>query len=68
MHSTLLEGFLDRLYGHDERLAFIEHGFGTGALKDAVREFLARPSPYVESVRPGTHEEGGERITVVTLR
>jgi len=65
---TLLEGFLDRLYGSDEHLAFIEHGFGTGALKDAVRDYLARPSPYVESVRAGTHEEGGERITVVTLR
>ncbi len=65
---TLLEGFLDRLYGSDERLAFIEHGLGTGALKDAVRDFLARPSPYVESVRAGTHEEGGERVTVVTLR
>ena len=65
---TLLEGFLDRLYGSDERLGFIEHGFGTGALKEAVRDFLGRPSPYVESVRPGTHEEGGERITVVTLR
>ncbi len=65
---TLLEGFLDRLYGNDERLAYIEHGFGTGALKDAVRDFLARPSPYVESVRGGSHEEGGERVTVVTLR
>jgi DNA mismatch repair protein MutS2 len=65
---SLLEGFLDRLYGSDERLAFIEHGFGTGALKDAVRDYLARPSPYVESVRPGTHDEGGERVTVVMLR
>lgn len=65
---TLLEGFLDRLYGNDEQFAFIEHGLGTGALKDAVREFLARPSPYVASARPGMHEEGGERITVVTLR
>ncbi|MFT3922001.1 MAG: Smr/MutS family protein [Myxococcales bacterium] len=65
---SLLEGFLDRLYGSDEHLAFIEHGLGTGALKDAVRDYLARPSPYVESVRAGTHEEGGERITVVTLR
>jgi DNA mismatch repair protein MutS2 len=65
---TLLESFLDRMYGHDERIAFVEHGFGTGALREAVRDFLSRPSPYVENVRPGTHEEGGERVTVITLR
>jgi DNA mismatch repair protein MutS2 len=65
---SLLEGFLDRLYGNDEHLAFIEHGLGSGALRDAVRDFLARPSPYIESSRPGSHEEGGERVTVVTLR
>jgi DNA mismatch repair protein MutS2 len=64
----MLESFLDRMYGRDESVAFVEHGFGSGALRDAVREFLARPSPYVAQSRPGTIEEGGERITVVTLR
>jgi DNA mismatch repair protein MutS2 len=65
---TLLESSLDRLYGRDESIAFIDHGVGSGALRDAVRNYLERPSPYVASVRPGTAEEGGERITVVILR
>jgi DNA mismatch repair protein MutS2 len=65
---TLLESCLDRMYGRDESVAFIEHGFGSGALREAVRDFLARPSPYVANARPGTVEEGGDRLTVVTLR
>ncbi|HEY6881783.1 MAG TPA: Smr/MutS family protein, partial [Polyangiales bacterium] len=65
---TLLESSLDRLYGRDETVAFIDHGVGSGALRDAVRSYLERPSPYVASARPGSVEEGGERITVVTLR
>jgi DNA mismatch repair protein MutS2 len=64
----MLESFLDRMYGRDESVAFIEHGFGSGALRDAVREFLGRPSPYVANARPGTVEEGGDKLTVVTLR
>jgi DNA mismatch repair protein MutS2 len=64
----MLESFLDRMYGRDESVAFVEHGFGSGALRDAVREFLGRPSPYVANARPGTVEEGGDRLTVVTLR
>jgi DNA mismatch repair protein MutS2 len=65
---ALLESSLDRLYGRDESVAYVEHGFGTGALREAVRNYLERPSPYVASARAGTAEEGGERITVVTLR
>jgi DNA mismatch repair protein MutS2 len=65
---TLLDGFLDRMYGRDETVAYVEHGVGTGALRDAVREHLRRPSPYVREARPGNAEEGGERLTVVHLR
>jgi DNA mismatch repair protein MutS2 len=65
---SLLDTFLDRLYGRGEHVAFIEHGFGTGALREAVRTHLERPSPYVDSVRAGLPEEGGERLTVVRLR
>lgn len=64
----LVESFLDRMYGRDERIAFIDHGVGTGALRDAVRQRLAQRSPYVESFRAGTPEEGGDRLTVVYMR
>ncbi len=65
---ALLESSLDRLYGRDESIAFVEHGVGSGALRDAVRSYLERPSPYVAGMRPGSPEEGGERVTVVFLR
>lgn len=65
---SLLDAFLDRLYGAGEGMAYVEHGFGTGALREAVRAHLSKPSPYVQSARPGAAEEGGERLTVVTLR
>lgn len=65
---SLLDTFLDRMYGRGEAVAFVEHGFGSGALREAVRSHLAHPSPYVHSVRPGSPEEGGERVTVVQLR
>jgi DNA mismatch repair protein MutS2 len=64
----LLETFLDRMYGRDERVAFVDHGVGTGALRDAVRQRLSQRSPYVESFRGGTPEEGGDRLTVIYLR
>jgi len=66
--ASLVETFLDRLYGGSEPYGFILHGVGTGALRDAVREVLARLSKYVLSQRPGTIEEGGPRLTVVELR
>lgn len=43
------------------------HGVGTGRLKDAVREELAR-HPLVEGFRPGEPHEGRDGATVVTLR
>lgn len=65
---SLLETFLDRLYGASEPHAFILHGVGTGALREAVRDVLARSGSYVRSHRPGTSDEGGPRLTVVELR
>ena len=64
----MLESFLDRLYGDQRRAAFIVHGVGSGALRGAVRERLEQDRAYVEAFRPGTMEEGGDRLTVVTLK
>jgi DNA mismatch repair protein MutS2 len=62
-----VERFLDRLFGEGRDGAFLIHGHGTGALKQAVREYL-RTSPYPRSFRTGTHEEGGDGVTVVRLK
>lgn len=66
--ASLVETFLDRLYGASEHHGFILHGVGSGALRDSVRDVLGRLSKYVKSHRPGTSEEGGPRLTVVELR
>lgn len=67
----LAESFLDRLYGSGEKIGFLLHGVGTGALRDAVRELLgggsASAARYVRRWRPGTPDEGGDRVTVVQI-
>ncbi|GFO58277.1 endonuclease MutS2 [Geomonas silvestris] len=45
----------------------IVHGKGTGALMRGVRSYL-NGHPLVVSFRPGERFEGGEGVTVVTLR
>ena len=44
----------------------VVHGKGTGTLRQAVREQLAR-HPLVKSYRPGGYGEGGEGVTIVEL-
>ncbi len=58
--------FLDRSIQRKNDVAFLLHGHGTGALRETIRAELSR-SPYVAYFRSGTHEEGGEGVTVVWL-
>ncbi|MDI1430991.1 endonuclease MutS2 [Polyangium sorediatum] len=63
----MAEQFLDRSVGAGRRVAFLIHGHGKGALRDAVRDAM-RQSPYVSRLRPGEPREGGDGVTVVWLR
>jgi DNA mismatch repair protein MutS2 len=45
----------------------IIHGHGTGKLKARLRTYL-KESPYVAHARPGDHAEGGDGVTIVTMR
>jgi DNA mismatch repair protein MutS2 len=45
----------------------VVHGLGTGALRDAIRAYLAG-SPYVERAESGHPDAGGEGVTEVVLR
>jgi DNA mismatch repair protein MutS2 len=45
----------------------IIHGHGTGKLKATLRTYL-RESPYVAQARPGDRAEGGDGVTIVTIR
>ena len=65
---SLAETFLDRMYGAAESNAFIVHGVGSGALRTAIHEHLARDAAYVEGFRQATQEEGGPQVTVVSLK
>lgn len=64
---AMAEQFLDRLLNQGRRVAFLIHGHGTGALRDALRQEMAK-SPYVRRARPGQPGEGGDGVTVVWLR
>ena len=50
-----------------EAECLILHGHGTGALKQALRDHLSS-SPYVGAFRAGDRHEGGDAVTVVSLR
>ena len=63
----MAEQHLDRCLGTGLRVAFLIHGHGTGALRDAIRDLLRR-SPYVERFRAAEPRDGGEGVTVVWLR
>jgi DNA mismatch repair protein MutS2 len=64
---TEVENFLDQGMRSGEEAALIIHGHGTGALKQAIRDYLAN-SPYIRMYRPGESHEGGDGVTVVALR
>ncbi|MBI3183549.1 MAG: Smr/MutS family protein [Myxococcales bacterium] len=62
-----VEQFLDRGFREGAEAVTVVHGHGTGALKQSLRTYL-EASPYVRSHRPGDAEEGGDGVTVVSLR
>lgn len=62
-----MERFFDQGMRSGEEAALIIHGHGTGALKQAIRDYLTN-SPYVRMFRPGESHEGGDGVTVVALR
>ena len=68
VHEALpqLEEFLDRATLNHQSSVRIIHGMGTGALRRAVRKFLA-DSPYCDSFNEAVRAEGGGGVTIVEL-
>jgi len=58
--------FLDRALLEGKSAVRIIHGFGTGTLRKALRDYL-RKHPAVKSWRPGGDNEGGDGATVAVL-
>ncbi|HEY6837563.1 MAG TPA: Smr/MutS family protein, partial [Geobacteraceae bacterium] len=62
-----LEKFLDHASLTGTGTLRVVHGKGTGALRRGIRDYLAG-HPLVAEFRGGEDYEGGEGVTVVTLR
>lgn len=61
-----VDAFIDKMLNSGERSAFVLHGHGTGALKQAVREHL-RASLHVSDSAPANPDDGGDAFTVFWL-
>ena len=65
--KTLMDDYIDQaILGNLHQVSII-HGFGTGAIRKAVQEYL-KTCPYVKSYRYGGEGEGLNGVTVVYLK
>ena len=65
--KTLMDDYIDQaILGNLHQVSII-HGFGTGAIRKAVQEYL-KNCPYVKSYRYGGEGEGLNGVTVVYLK
>ncbi|HSF83029.1 MAG TPA: endonuclease MutS2 [Anaerolineales bacterium] len=62
-----LDQYLDSAYLAGLPFVRIIHGKGTGKLREVVRKSLSA-NPHVQSFESGGDKEGGEGVTVATLR
>lgn len=65
--ASSVDTFIDKAYLANMNMIYIIHGFGTGAVRDAVYSYLKK-SPYVKSYRYGGEGEGLNGCTVVYLK
>lgn len=64
--EVTLDGYLNDATLTNRNEVLIIHGFGTGTVRQIVRDFLAT-HPLVKSFRAGKQGEGGDGVTVVSL-
>lgn len=62
-----VDKYLDDAAVSQRSLVKLLHGYGTGALRQALHEFLTTHC-HVKSFRLGMVEEGGEAVTIVELQ
>ena len=62
-----LDKFIDRALLANYHMVYIIHGFGTGAIRKAVWEYL-KTCKHIESYRYGVEGEGLNGVTVAYLK
>lgn len=62
-----VEKYMDDVMMSGAEKVTIIHGRGSGVLKDGLRRVLKR-NKNVENIRPGGYNEGGDGVTVVTMK
>ena len=62
-----LDPYLDEAYYQGREHAHVIHGFGTGALRKGLHEYLQK-HPLVERFEFADAEHGGAGVTIVTLK
>ena len=62
-----LDKYLDSAYLAGMSFVYIEHGKGTGALREAVFEFL-RKRPHISHFQTAMPSEGGIGVTIVYFK
>ncbi|MFA5078133.1 MAG: endonuclease MutS2 [Dehalococcoidia bacterium] len=66
MVESALDSYLNDAFMSQMPEVRIIHGYGTGAVRSAVREALAAHA-LVKSFRPGSRGQGGDGVTIVEL-
>lgn len=64
---AIVDRFLDESLMAARDTAFIVHGHGTGALRQAIRTHLSSHKA-IDKFRPGDQSEGGDGVTVAFLK
>jgi DNA mismatch repair protein MutS2 len=62
-----VERFLDEAMVAELKTLRVIHGFGTGALRRSIAEFL-RAHPFVANFHPAQDNQGGGGVTIVELK
>ncbi len=65
--QSMLDKYIDDAYAAGLQQVRVIHGRGTGAIRKVVWEFL-RSHPAVSSLRLGEEGEGGDGVTIVTMK
>jgi len=64
---SMLDKYIDDCLINNLEFAFIIHGYGTGALRKGVLEYVKK-NKQIKSSRPGGMNEGGSGVTVVYFK